>query len=422
MALSTTTVSISDVRDVMGADTNDLRALCLHPNLNKHSASRPGYWRQKAESNGKKVLVYAAPDYTQQDPRRPGMRLMNNLGDFRGYEHWAGAPDLVLDIEWSGGRTIWICGSLQSISLFNQKFMFKSGLCFSEKVFNFQPSENFLPDWGRYALIARTRLGNGNYTHQVLSSKPISQTTLNALMGRVGSFDTLNLHGKLDVDLYFGLCTSDGQNVIGVADMVPYKLIPTPLYAWNPDYPEDESFWQAYSAMNMNYRQLLPFFKTLVTEVPDDFFDPQNQQSVDVEVVDVVYDETTIGRDGYTNKANLLLKVYVPMLQTHKYIAFLPSPATGSATWYEGGIEDQSHAHQVNNTSFVFTLHNALTGVTEIHELQNVNGVVGFSQILPTSGNISFANTGGTYIYDAEKIELMHYNNYQLIHNVDYQE
>ena len=95
MALPNTNISVAMVRDELGAATNDVGQLCIHPNVNKWSRFRPGYWYCPSNLAD---ITFVIPDGVSVDHRSPldtiRGKMAYHLGDFRGYNHNANAMEL----------------------------------------------------------------------------------------------------------------------------------------------------------------------------------------------------------------------------------------------------------------------------------------------------------------------------------------
>lgn len=81
-ALPETGISISLVKQTLAAGTNDVGALCVHPNINKWSGKKPSYYEYGNFS-------FNISDGVHWDYFRPtgGAAHPYRLGDFRGYDH-----------------------------------------------------------------------------------------------------------------------------------------------------------------------------------------------------------------------------------------------------------------------------------------------------------------------------------------------
>ena len=103
MALPNTGISVSLVRDTIGAGSNDVGTLCTHPNVNKWSRFRPGYWGISGVGTAGR-LSFIVPDGVSADPRPTGdanrSKLAYHLGDFRLYNHDA------LPLRFSGSQAL----------------------------------------------------------------------------------------------------------------------------------------------------------------------------------------------------------------------------------------------------------------------------------------------------------------------------
>ena len=107
MALPNSNISVAMVRDELGASTNDVGQLCIHPNINKWSRWKPMSIplptltdNQRANYSGFKIdfltkeLLYDKPTGGANSPYR--------LEDFRGYNRDAkGVDDMSLDLNFS---------------------------------------------------------------------------------------------------------------------------------------------------------------------------------------------------------------------------------------------------------------------------------------------------------------------------------
>ena len=112
MALPLTGISVSLVRDTIGAGSNDVGTLCTHPNVNKWSRWKPvrsnktsglieldfeniffGFDIPSAQNAGVDIL---SQNWAYNRPRGLSYNEGFRLGDFRNYNHSAGIPFTIL--------------------------------------------------------------------------------------------------------------------------------------------------------------------------------------------------------------------------------------------------------------------------------------------------------------------------------------
>lgn len=108
MALPTTNITTTIVRNELGAATNNVGQLCTHPNINMWSKRKPvrdsrlsipvnEVGRGSAQDYGLNIPAYQGDDSLLTTYVRPtgGSMSPYRLGDFRGYEHNAGIPVII---------------------------------------------------------------------------------------------------------------------------------------------------------------------------------------------------------------------------------------------------------------------------------------------------------------------------------------
>lgn len=97
MALPEKDITVTLVKNTLGAGTNDVGSLCIHKNVNKWSKYKPNYEADR------EFFSFFLNEHGFWDYVRPtgGAAHPYRLGDFRGYDHKAqspvivGAPDVV---------------------------------------------------------------------------------------------------------------------------------------------------------------------------------------------------------------------------------------------------------------------------------------------------------------------------------------
>ena len=90
-----TGISVTLIKQVIGAGVNDVGKLCIHKNINKWAEFKPN---RVAYGNFGFGLMMSDDGYWKFDYQRPGGGASQpfRLGDFRGYDHGAEAPSFVL--------------------------------------------------------------------------------------------------------------------------------------------------------------------------------------------------------------------------------------------------------------------------------------------------------------------------------------
>lgn len=108
MALPNTNISVAMVKAELGAATNDVGQLCIHPNINKwskwkpvrHNSITPITEAQLQSTNygivlptpSSDIIEASSKDYTYNKPRGGAFNEPYRLEDFRNYNHKGGAP------------------------------------------------------------------------------------------------------------------------------------------------------------------------------------------------------------------------------------------------------------------------------------------------------------------------------------------
>lgn len=93
--ISKTGVSVTLVKQTIGAGVNDVGGLCVHKNINKWAEYKPN---RVGYGNFGFALAMSDDGYYKFDYLRPGGGSAQpfRLGDFRGYDHGAEAPEFLL--------------------------------------------------------------------------------------------------------------------------------------------------------------------------------------------------------------------------------------------------------------------------------------------------------------------------------------